>query len=65
MLDELLKYRIITGQILSAIFSISTLIVLGNYAEWHPLATFAATVAVYLAVPKLWDIFLGILQGRY
>lgn len=65
MLDELLKYRIIIGQVLSAIFSISTLIVLHNYSEWHPLFSFGATAVVYLAVPKLWDAFLGLLQGRY
>jgi hypothetical protein len=65
VLDEIVKYRIVIGQALSAVFSISTLILLENYAGWHPLFSFAATVVVYLAVPKLWDIFLGILQGRY
>ena len=65
MLDELLKYRIVIGQVLAGIAGGLTLLALQNYSEWHPVLSFAVVAVAYLAVPKLWDIFLGILQGRY
>jgi hypothetical protein len=65
VLDEILKYRIVIGQALSAVFSISTLILLENYAGWNPVFSVIAAVVVWVAVPKLWDLFVGILQGRY
>ncbi len=65
MLDVVLKYRIIIGQVLAGVAGVATLLLLRNYAEWDSFFSFAVVAVVYLAVPPLWNVFLGILQGRY